>query len=295
MRHASRRRDKPYLRIQVLHKGGLFPQALEAIRAEIAPDHKLDVSARVRLARIAQDANASRLANEILAPALEGLENREELESALATVYKTGAADLEERVARRLGELFPGSSSLRSRHHHKLLAAGDYAAVAAMAADEPNSQDSVEFYSRLAQFLTIPDVPDYYALIASAQGDTVKADAYRMACVSDALGRKLILPAFELVLPIPRTPAQMEHGERLLLQVLEAILLYSDEDGVHWPKERVQAAVLTLIERLANPGNHALRFGLVQLMQPSVAGTIGMALVASLVLSLAARPVRLQN
>ena len=49
----------------------------------------------------------------------------------------------------------------------------------------------------------------------------------------------------------------MGRGERLLLQVLEDILLLAGKGGaLPVSSERVQAAVLSLIERLAaNPGN----------------------------------------
>ena len=166
------------------HKAGHFPQALQAIREEIASGRTLEASARVTLARIAQDANASRLANEILAPAVDELDSREDLESALATAHDTGSAELEERVAGRLAAMFPGSPGLRQRSRRALLAARDYAGVAAMAAEEPDDQANAEFYGRLARFLSGPDVPDYHALIASAGGDISRADAYRMACVS---------------------------------------------------------------------------------------------------------------
>ena len=41
-------------------------QALEAIRQEMGPGHELSGSLRVKLARVAQDADASRLATELL-------------------------------------------------------------------------------------------------------------------------------------------------------------------------------------------------------------------------------------
>jgi hypothetical protein len=118
-----------------------------------------------------------------------------------------------------------------------------------------------------------------------------------MTCVSDALARGLVLHAFELAMPIPETSAQTERGEKLLLEVLEAILLLAGEGGeLPVPVERVQAAVLSLIERLAaNPGNKALRFGLARLVQPPVAGMTGLALMAFLVLKLASRPIRLHK
>jgi hypothetical protein len=67
-----------------MHRAGHYPQALQAIREEMGPGRKLDATMRVKLARFAQDANASRLATELLAPAIAELDRLEELESALA-------------------------------------------------------------------------------------------------------------------------------------------------------------------------------------------------------------------
>ena len=289
--------SKPYLRIQVLHRAGQFPQALQSIREITALGCQMDASLRVKLARIAQATNASNLAAEILAPAVNELDSREDLESALATAHNLGSTQLELAVAERLGNLYPGSPGLRLRRQRALLASRDYAKAADIFAEETDGQANSDFYGTLSEFFSGSEVPEYRALIASARGDISQADAYRMACVEDALARNLVHRAFQLVIPIPSTPAQKEHGESLLLQVLEEILLLARKGGVLLvPSDEVQAAVLSLIERLAaNPNNHALRFALVRLVQPSVAGTMGMALMASVVLNLFSRPIRIQK
>lgn len=286
---------KPYLRIQVLHKAGHFPEALQAIRQEIELGPELDAPMRVKLARIAQSANASMFAVEILSPAIAELHNREELESALATAQDAGSTELAKEIVERLNALFPGSPGLRQRLLRALLFNRDYASAAAMVADESNGE--AEFYSTLARFLSGDEIPDYHGLIALAGTDTSQADAYRMACVYDALSRKLIPQAFELAMPLPNAPAQAERGEKLLLQILEHILLLNGNDG-ELPVQMVdfQTAVISLIERLAaKPENQALRGSLANLIQPSVAGTMGLALMVFIMLNLAAQPVRLEK
>ncbi len=287
--------SKPFLRIQVLNKAGHFLEALQAIRHEIEFGHELDAQVRVKLAKIAQDASASRLALEILAPAILELHSLEYLEIALATVQDADSIELEEKVAERLNALFPGRPGLRRRLLRTLLANRDYAGAAAMVAQ--GSDGKAEFYSTLARFLSGDDIPDYNGLVALAGSDTSQADAYRMACVNDALSRKLVPQAFELAMPIPTTPAQAERGERFLLRILEHILLLNGKDGaLSLQSEYFQTAVVSLIERLAaNPENQALRTGLSHLIQPSVTGTMGLALMASIVLNLASRPVRLEK
>lgn len=287
--------NKPYLRAQVLYKAGHFLEALQAIRQEIAQGSELDASMRVKLARIAQDANASRFAIEILSPAIAELHSQEELESALATAQGAGSIELEKQVADRLDELFPGSPGLRQRLLRVLLTNRDYAGAAELMAEE--SDGEAEFYATLAHFLSGDDTPDYRGFIALADSDNSLADAYRMACVNDALSRNLIHHAFELVMPLPTTPAQKGRGERLLLRVLEHILLLAGKNGeISVQSEAFHATVISLIKRLAaTPENQEFRNGFAHLIQPSVAGTMGLALMALIVLNQASRPVRLEK
>ena len=288
--------NKCYLRIQLLHKAGHLPQALQAIREEVASGRKLDVHLRVKLARIAQDANASGLAKELLGPAVDQLESREELESALATALDVGAEELEERIAERLGEVFPGAQSLLQRRQRALLASGNYGDAAALMASNPHDTGGADFYSTLARAFSGPGIPDYHVLIASAGKDAPKSEAYRIACVQDALRRKLVVHAFHLAMPLPRTPDQTTRGERLLLQALEGILLHDKGGTLPVATDRVQEALLSLIKRLAgNPLNHGLRVGLASLLQPQLAGTRGLALIAFIVLELASRPIQIER
>lgn len=289
--------EKPFLRIQMLHRAGHFLPALEAIRNEIANSPNIDVQMRIRLARIAQDANASRLAIEILSPVISILEGYEDLERALSIAYDAGASQVEEIVAARLDGVFPGALGLRQRRRRALWAGRDYNGLAAMANSDPGDESGGAFYERLARFLTVSDVPDYHALIASAGDDATLSESLRMACVSDALERKLIVHALEFATPLPMEPAQAARGERLLIEVLENIFLFMNKDRtLAVPIERIQSATLLLIERLAaDPSNKRLRFGLVRLIQPAVAGTIGLAMMAFLVMELVLRPLELKK
>jgi len=285
--------NKPYLRIQMLYKAGLFLEALESIRKLIAQSPKLNASMRVKLARIAQSANASRLAEEILSNSIPQLQSQEDLESALATARDAGSTELENEVVKRLTVFYPGSPGLQQRLLRTLLVNRDYLGAAAIIAEK--SDIEAEFYNTLAQFLSGEEIPNYSDFIAVAGTDTSLADAYRMACVNDAISRNLIPLAFELVMPLPNTPAQLERGERFLLQILEHLVLLNGENGAPpMQSEPFQAAVLSLIERLAtNPENQVLRGGLSRIIQPSSAGTIGLVLVAFIVLNLASRPIHL--
>ena len=282
--------NKRFLRIQMLHKAGCTNEALEAIREELTRGRTMEATARVKLAKIAEDANASTLAAEILDPAIDELESLEDLESALKTASESGPPQLEERAASRLSTLFPNSAGLRARKRRMMTRVRDYRGIAETSGREGDHVNAT-FFGGLAQFLSVNGTPDYLALIASAGTDAALADAFRMACVEDALQRHLVVHAFQLVLPIPESPAQSKSGERLLVRVLEAAFL-SSRNGVRpLSDEDLEAAVVAIIDRLAlDPANQRLRVDLAGLIQPSVSGHTGLALMAAIVLRLGSRP-----
>jgi len=289
--------DKRFLRIQMLHRARQDPLTLQELRELLASDPKLDGFMRVKLARIAQSANAFGLAVELLSPCIDELNGAEDLDIALLTAHETGPPELEERVAARLEALFPESPLLRQRRLRALLTARNYARVATMYAEQPGEQVRAEFYQRLANALSIPEVPDYQGLIALAGDDYAQSEAYRMACVDDALARKLLVHAFHLVWPLPTMPTQVERGERLLLQILTGLLLHTHQrDNLPVSDDELQGATLSLIESLsAKPNANFLRFGLAELVQPSVAGNTGLALMVVQVLQLASRRIRVEK
>lgn len=269
-------------------------ESLRAIREELKAGRKIDTSSRVKLARIAQDANASRLASELLSAAVDQLDSVEDLESALATAHDSGYGELEERVASRLAVVFPNSPGIRSRKRRMMAEARDYCGIAEMLARDEDDQASADFFRQLAQFLSGTETPNYLALISSAGEDNALAEAFRMACVRDALQRGLILHAFELALPIPATPQQSKRGESLLVETLEAAFVWAPKGAMPLSEESVETAVVTLVKRLAaDPSNQGLRVRLAGLIQPSITGSTGLGLMAAAVLELAARPTTL--
>ena len=78
------------------------------------------------------------------------------------------------------------------------------------------------------------------------------------------------------------------------MEVLEAVFLLAAKGALPVSDERIETAVLTLVERLAaDPTNQGLRVSLAGLVQPSVSGSTGLALMAAIALKLASRPVAL--
>jgi hypothetical protein len=288
--------QKALLQIQLTHRAGHYPQALQAIREEMSSGRELEATMRVKLARVALDANASRLAREVLAPAIAQLDRLEELESALSVAHDIGSSDLEQSVADRMTALFVDSPGLRMRQRRALHEAGDYAGVAASLAMEAGAEARVDYYERLAKYLSVADVPDYHALIASAKGGAELAETLRLACVRDALRRQLIFHAFEFVLPAPKTTSLLVQWEDLLLEGLERVFLLSGQGGSRiLPVERVETVLIALVDRLgADPANQALRARLTAVLGPSIAGMMGLALAASITMKLASRSLEVE-
>ena len=286
--------QKPFLRIQLLHKAGLHVEALGAIRSEFLARDQIDQSTRVRLAKIAEDAGASSLARELLQSSVEELKSREDLEGALGILMSANEDVLADQVADRLELRFPGSEGVRRHRRVQQLRARDYAAVADLWREE--DLDQAEFYDALSTAFSTKDVPDYLSFIHSAK-DGSQAEAFRLVGVDDALARGLTVHAFQLAVSRPATPALLERWERRLLDVLERCFLDAGPDGdppVDLP--HMQDALRTLLGRLAdNPHNVMLRVGLVELLRPNVAGTTGLVLIAKLVLEFASAPIKSQK
>ena len=118
-----------------------------------------------------------------------------------------------------------------------------------------------------------------------------------MAAIDVALGRHLVVEAFEMARPEVQTALWAGRRDQLLLQVLtDVFLLAGKEEKLPVSQDDIQSSVLSLVQRLASePNNQRLRFGLTSLAQPSIAGLTGLALMASIVLSLASRPLSLDK
>lgn len=281
--------QKPFLRVQLLHKAGLRIEALALIRREFLARDELDPSTRVRLGRIAEDAGAAQLAAELIAPCVDALESREDIESALGTFEHRDDA-LAARIATRLGARFPNAEGVRRHRHQQLLRVRDYAGLADFLRESDPAQ--ADFYARLAEAFAGNAVPNYLGLIQSG-GTTEISDNYRLASIVDALARGLIWHAFNLVGDTPKGLAQAKRWEGLALEVLERGFLQAGPGGEPVAgMESTEALLGRLVERLASdPMNARLRSGIVDLLKPDVAGLTGIALIAKHVLDLAGRPV----
>lgn len=278
---ASADHHKEFLRIQLMSRAGFSAHVLQAIRGEADRGASLLPSARVRLARIAGEANALRLAGELLAPAIAELDTLEYLETALGIAMDGDLTVIAAAAAARLDALFPGNESVARRDLRRFAAERQYALAADVAADRLQNGESAAFYRILDQNLGGTTVPDYSSFIAQAGTDQDLATAYRMAAVDDAIARALPIHAFELVQPLP-IGAHAARGERYLIHVLGQIFLLAGSKGA-WPigRERVEDAIVALLKRLADdPSRADLRVSLSELLEAPASGTDGLAILA---------------
>ncbi len=281
--------QKPFLRVQLLHKAGLRLEALALIRSEFLARDEIDPSTRVRLGHIADDAGAARLAVELIAPCIDALESREDLESALGTLDHRDEA-LSARIATRLEARFPNAEGVRRHRYRQLLRSRDHAGIADFLLESDATR--ADFHARLAEAFAGTGVPDYVNLIQSGHTAEI-SEGFRLASIIDALARGLIWHAFNLVGEIPKSAAQADRWEGLALEVLERGFLQARPDGEPAAGiDATEALLGKLIERLASdPMNSRLRSGIIDLLKPEVAGTTGLALIAKHVLDLASRPI----
>ncbi len=282
-------RMKPFLRLQLLHKAGQREEAAKAVRELLDLDADLDPTARAKLALVAQDNGAPALARRALEPALEALETREALEIAFDVARRWDDPSAADRIAERLEANFPQSDSVRARRHRALLNKGDYATLAA----EADQTERAAAYAVLDRFLTVKGVPDYVGLLGAAGSDGEIRDAVRNEAVGDALRRGLLPNAFTLAAAAAESPRFQTTRDHRLVEVMEALLLHADAAGdLCVPTDDFTAALESLIRSLAaRPEDGRLRVRLGRLLQPSLAGSTGLAEITAVALKLAGQPV----
>lgn len=288
--------EKPFLRIQVLHRAGLHGQALDEIERHLKSSNEPNPLALVGLARIATDAGAAVLSSRLLGRAVGDLDTIEALESALAVADDIDDRALQEMIAARLDRLFPGSATLRRRRAHTLVAVRDYRMAAMTLASDPAASGTAEFYTLLADALSGPGVPDYVGirLRLSADNPSWAAEAHT-AVVRDALARGLVVHALDLVISetTSREPAQRD--AKLVLDVIERLLLDRDHSGkLAVAEDRLKEAVKQVVCYLSgHPIDGSVRLRLTRLLSVEASGLFGLSLIASATLDFMRRPLAL--
>ncbi|WP_146770283.1 hypothetical protein [Mesorhizobium hawassense] len=285
------RRHKTGLKIQMLHRAGLAPQAVELIREDLRSGSDPSPEGRVKLAIIAVEAGAHDLAAELLNPAIRELATEEMLEAAVNLAYELGEKELESRSVAQLERMFPGSHHLQRHRLRLLLKARDYAGVTAMLAAPPPGidQEVAAYYERLATGLSGADKSGYEAVLAEVAnrwpGRLVQA---RLACIRDADARGLFSQALALCMTLELTGGNAQRSAWALLHAIEQLLIRRDEDGgLGIDPADLDRPVNALLGYLArNPADGETRQALAKLLSVKVTGTYGLPVIATATLKL---------
>ncbi len=287
--------EKPFLKVQMLHRAKLFGQALQMIEQDITIDESADPFALAKLGHIAIDCGSRQLAIKLLGTSIDGLTTRESLELAAATADDIEDSALSKRAEERLAAMYPGSDVLERIRLRRAIAEGRYRDAATVLAVAREDNDGVEFFRALAEALDGSGIPDYAGI---SERLSVKHPDRRWrlhaALVKDALKRMLPLHAYDMAL------RSGEHGKPsvgLLLDVLDRLVLERDAKGnLPIPPDELQAGVTKIVQYLAeHPEDGHRRLHLTRLLSLGTIGDLGVPLVTAIGMDGFSRPLKLQK
>lgn len=278
--------EKAFFRIQMLHRAGLYGQALEEIE-QFSPDSDFSALMPCKLARIAADAGATFLAAQFLRPAVEQLSTIEGLALAIDVASELSERNLEEIAATRLEQFFPEHPSLLNRQLKKLDEEEDYNGLAQLW-EQLGDAKARELCLALAGLLPSEGIADYAGIRKAL---VQKFDSWQIdsLLVRHARRRKLYMHALDLA-----TSAKIERpaAAHFILNIVEDLTLSRDGEGrLVISGDQLKDAVEKVITYLAeNPTDSHTRSRLAKVLSLEITGTMGMALIAVLALDFMRRP-----
>ena len=286
--------SKDLIRLHTFLQLGLALQVRDELetRPELTSD--LDASSALRVAMLAEEADAETQAIELLTGAADGLEVQEDIENALQLAERLKQRHLTEVLFGRLGRLFPNSPGLRRHRVSLCLSERNYAAVANLFAGSVSAEDieTHEYYKLVAAILLEHEAFDVRAALdelSKKHPSRTKQSLRVCAFHLEAIGRRgealrTLAAASE------NRPDVDKRALGLALDMLERGRLVLDaqvDDGL----------VVHIVEWLARelaqlPDDGFLRLRLARLVSPEVLGSTGLPAIATVVLSLFSRPVQ---
>lgn len=269
-------------RLQLLRRAGMHL----AVAAELfaARGHFGDLSPEVLVsfAGHAEAARQNELAAELLAQALPELQNREDLEAALATALGTGDEVLIARVEAALAERFPSSPILGRRRALAHATRGEFTEAAATARTTTAVPYELgEYWSWLGETLQHGPPGDPRDLRTQADQRFPQFSEETTSHIVEHLLRGRRRRAALLLL---LGDCEVENGltaaeASALVRTLDQIAIARGASGI--APAVLEVALLKLIRTLAsNPGDFSLRFQVVDVLAPEAFGHVGMAVAA---------------
>jgi hypothetical protein len=289
-------REKALVRLHLYSVAGL-PHVVR-ILLESSRDllSQLEPEGALRVAAMAETADADDVAAELLAGAAGGLRSREELELALKVAGRIGDRELVGTVERELQALFPDSGALRRDRAARLAADRRYREAALLLEGDqaPGAAELAEYWTLLADHLETPgatDVQAFMEAVAEQLPDRLE-NARRLGAerlVDERRGEE----AFALLLPQDAPPVPI--GREQALAVLD-LVQRSAMRHVPISDGGIAHAIERVIEALSlRPMDTSLRFRLLRILSPEVLGLKGVEILAYVTQSLSQRPVRMRE
>ncbi len=288
--------QKSFIKLQLLDRVAPGHEVLKMLRAEIENRTWIDPSARVKMARIALRADGDDVAGTLLKPAISSLTRLEELELALEIATKVADADLIEESVQRLATLFPRSTALLKHRLAGLMDERKYSEVISLLVDAEETLIDSElesFYRILATSFESRETPAYTRVIEEISTIAPAHEAWaRAVCSREALARREFGTSISLCLPSEGRPL-MPGTARMLLHATRRVLLERTSAGeLVMSGDDLFTPVAALIQYLArNPTDGRLRQRLTALLSVETAGSLGLAVIASVALNTASATV----
>jgi hypothetical protein len=271
-------RDKPHLRVQLLHSAGMAGHALDEI--EKLDMSKATVEATLKIARIASEAGGLPKSRAILESALPHLISVSNYETALAIASILGSDSLQRQIDAQYRARYPAQSTQRRRNIQSLISSGLFEEAVGASDTSEVSQDTRAALEFCRIHLPVTGVPDYAWAVRDLKSKDGWAQTAFVWIVNDALRRHLPVHAFELVFGASQPQGIQPIGKHAFIVMRKLMLAIDSKGNFPVAEDSVSAAFRELIRYVAErPAQPTWRFEIENLLSHKMAGKKGLALL----------------
>lgn len=284
---------KRQVALQVVNRAGDRSKTLALLQEYLAELKQLSADSAARFGRMAYQFGDKEAARQFFAAGLDGLSDELWLEVALVTVTSIGDVDLVERCWARLESLFGHSIVLQENREHRLMQICDAGASPEQAATSRAGFE--DFHAYVADALQPGAEVDYVALVEQVRARWVDKVPLSAICVAlHALGRQELPPSIHFALMAADDASYEPQAAWILLGALQRMFLLEirPDDGV----EAYQVPLLFIMQYLGrHPEETSLRGRLASALSVESAGAVGLPVLASLAIDVAALGAQLKE
>lgn len=276
---------KRQILMQVAARAGEKERVLAILREYLPQMGDLTADMLARLGRLANTYDDKAAARQFFDAAIDGLEDKLWLEVSLLTVTSLGAADLVERVWKRLKTLFPTSVILRENLELRLLKMCEVQVTAPEVVSRAGFED---VHSHIADTLLPATLVDYDTLVAQVRQRWPQHVGLAALCASlHALEHRNLPAALAYGVEASQDEQHEAQAVRVLLGTLRRMFLLETAAEVGFqPFKIALAVILRFLGR--HPDEASLRADVASALSVESAGRIGLPVLVSLSLDVLA-------